>query len=229
MSQSYIAATACLLTALACASPTRAAEEKKYDPAKWEKTIAKFEAADKQDPPAKGGVLFIGSSSIRMWKLDDSFPKLDAVNRGFGGSHMEDTLYYANRIVLPYQPRTIVVYAGDNDTAFGKPPEVILDHYQAFVKKVHAKLPKTRIVYIAIKPSLKRWNLWPTMSRANGLIRDHAAKDDRLLYADIAAPMLGKDGKPQPELFVKDGLHLSKAGYQAWSKVVGPMVGVGIE
>jgi lysophospholipase L1-like esterase len=214
----------CLLAVAALLSPCRAADQKKYDPTKWEKTIAGFEAADKKDPPPKHATLFIGSSSIRMWKIKDNFPDLVAINRGFGGSHIEDSLYYADRIVLPYEPKTIVFYAGDNDIAYGKPPELVFEHYKAFVKKVHDKLPKTRIIFICIKPSVSRWKLWDKMQAANALIRDYTKTDDRLLYADVVPTLLGDDGKPRKELFRDDGLHLNAEGYKLWAKVIGPLL-----
>lgn len=200
-----------------------AVEPAKFDPARWETTIQKFEAQDKQAPPAAGGALFIGSSSIRKWDLRKWFPDhADAINRGFGGSHMADSTYYAERIAIPYKPRVIVVYAGDNDIAGGKSPQRVLSDYQAFVKKIHAALPQTKIVYIAIKPSIARWSLVDKMRAANALIRKETESDERLSFIDIDTPMLGGDGKPRPELFVKDGLHLSDAGYKIWSGLVRP-------
>ncbi len=146
------------LTLIAClgnALMLLAAEPQKHDPTRWESTIEKFEAQDKASPPPTGGALFIGSSSIRKWNLDKTFPdRKDTINRGFGGSQMADSAHYADRIAIPYKPRVIVVYAGDNDIAAGKSPQTVLADYQAFVKKIHAALPNTRIVYIAIKPSI---------------------------------------------------------------------------
>ncbi len=202
----------------------RAANAKK-GAARWESDIAKFEAADKKRLPTPGGVLFIGSSSIRMWKtLAEDFPGTPVMNRGFGGSEVSDSLHFADRIVLPYKPRAILIYAGDNDIGHGKSAETVLADFQRFVAKVHAKLPETRIGFIAIKPSLKRWNLAGEMKRANALVEAYCAKDKRLAYHDIWTPMLGKDGKPRPELFLKDGLHMTREGYQVWTKVIRPFV-----
>ena len=198
-------------------------EKPELKPQRWEKTIQAFEAADRENPPPPGATLFIGSSSIRLWKLEDHFPgKL--INRGFGGSHVEDSLYFADRIALPYRPATIVMYAGDNDVAQGKSPQRVADDFAAFVKKVHAELPKARIVYIAIKPSIKRWNLAEPMQQANARVRKLTEQDERLAFADIWMPMLGEDGRPREELFVKDGLHLSDEGYRLWTGVVKPLL-----
>jgi len=204
-------------------SVLHAAESEKFVPTRWEETIKKFEAQDKQLPPPAGGVLFIGSSSIGGWNLKKWFPDHeDTINRGFGGSHMADSTHYADRIAIPYRPRVIVVYAGDNDINDGKTSQRVLEDFQAFVQKIHAELPKTRIAYVAIKPSIQRWALVEKMRQANALVREETASDKRLTYIDIDAPMLGQDTRPRPELFTQDGLHLSDAGYQIWSDLVRP-------
>ena len=194
-----------------------------HDSSRWEKSIARFEAADKKEMPKPGGVLFIGSSSIRLWKtLKGDFPGVAVVRRGFGGSQIADSVHFAGRIVHPYQPRQIVMYAGDNDVASGKSPEAVLADFQTFVKVVHTKLPKTRIAFIAIKPSIARWKLSGKMSEANALVHGVCAKDKRLDFIDIWQSMLGQDGKPKPNLFVKDGLHLNANGYALWTSIVKP-------
>ena len=192
------------------------------EPDRWEEDIAAFEAADRQHAPAPGGIVFIGSSSIRKWDLDRWLPGKNAVNRGFGGSQIADSVRYADRILIPLKPRRVVLYAGDNDINAGKTPAVVLADYKSFVAKVHAALPETKIAFIAIKPSLKRWELVSTMREANALVRQAAASDTRLDYIDIDGPMLGTDGRPKPELFVDDGLHLSDAGYRLWTSIVEP-------
>jgi len=194
-----------------------------HDSSRWEKYIAHFEAADKKQMPAAGSILFIGSSSIRIWKtLEQDFPGLPIINRGFGGSQIADSNHFAARIVHPYKPRQIVLYAGDNDVNAGKSPETVLADFQQFVKTVHAKLPEARISFIAIKPSLSRWKLSGKMAKANSLVRDACSKDKRLDYIDIWQPMLGDNGKPRPDLFLRDGLHLNANGYALWTSIVKP-------
>ena len=194
-----------------------------HDSSRWEKYIARFEAADKQQLPQPAGVLFIGSSSIRMWKtLEQDFAGLPVINRGFGGSQIADSNHFAGRIVHPYKPRQIVLYAGDNDVAAGKSPETVLADFQQFLKTVRAKLPKVRVSFIAIKPSLSRWKLSGKMAMANSLVRDACGKDKRLDYIDIWLPMLGANGKPRPDLFLGDGLHLNAKGYALWTSIVKP-------
>jgi len=146
------------------------------------------------------------------------------INRGFGGSQMADSVELAERIVLPYQPRQIVVYAGDNDIAAGKSPEQVGADFQAFVKKVHAVLPQTRIGYLAIKPSGSRWKLVEKMKAANQLIADFTKKDERLAFIDTFTPILGEDGQPKEELFKADKLHLNEKGYAVWVGVVRPFL-----
>ncbi|HWB00599.1 MAG TPA: SGNH/GDSL hydrolase family protein, partial [Pirellulales bacterium] len=198
---------------------------------KWEKDIAAFEAADREHPPAPGGIVFIGSSSIRKWALDKSFPDLPVINRGFGGSHMADSVQFADRIVTPYKPRMVLVYAGDNDLAAGKTPEQVADDFKAFVAKVRPTLPDTRIVYLSVKPSPKRWSIVEKGREANKLIASWIAGsgDSRLMYVDVASCLLGDDGKPEPDDYVSDQLHLSDAGYARWAEVLRPILAAGKE
>jgi lysophospholipase L1-like esterase len=208
------------LVGMACGVALSAEEAKKAN--RWEKAMQAFEQKDAKNPPPRGEVVFIGSSSIVGWNLSKYFPDLKTVNRGFGGSAIADSTEFADRILIPLEPRIVVFYAGDNDIAGGKSPEQVLDDFKAFVKKVHDKLPKTRIVYIGIKPSLARWKLVEKMRAANQLIADFIKTDERLRYVDADKPMLGEDGKPKPDLLAKDGLHLSPAGYELWTSLVLP-------
>ena len=189
---------------------------------RWEPSIRAFEAADREHQPAKEGILFVGSSSIRGWDLDAYFSGLPVINRGFGGSQIADSVEFADRIILPYRPKVIVLYAGDNDVNAGKGPRQVLADYKAFVAKVHRSLPGTRIVFIAIKPSISRWKLVGKMREANRLIREVTEKDPKLVYLDVDTPMIGPDAKPRPELFKDDGLHLNAVGYKLWADLVRP-------
>jgi lysophospholipase L1-like esterase len=194
------------------------------DPSRYEDAIRSFEVWDSKNSVPESAVLFVGSSSIRLWTTHDCFPGLPVINRGFGGSHISDVNHFADRIVLPYKPKVIVFYAGDNDIAAGKSPQRVFDDYRRFVGLVHARLPKTRVIFIPIKPSLSRWSLWPQMNEANAMIRDFSEKDNRLYFVDTATPMLGRDGRPRAELFVEDGLHLNAGGYKLWTEVLAPIV-----
>lgn len=188
----------------------------------WESPIAAFEAADRVAPPPKGEIVFVGSSTIRMWDVAHSFPDLKIINRGFGGSELSDALRYVDRIVTPYEPRLVVVYAGDNDISAGLLSEQLAVDFERFVQRVHAKLPQTRILYIAVKPSILRWTQVYRMRAANEIIREFCERDDRLAFLDFDSVMLGWDEKPRRELFIEDGLHMSPLGYQIWSTVIRP-------
>lgn len=189
---------------------------------KWEKEIAALEAKDKESPPPQDGIVFIGSSSIRRWDLKKSFPELPVINRGFGGSQLADSVKYVPRIVTPCRPKTVVLYAGDNDVPAGKSPQQIAADFSAFVKAVRGPLPETKILFLAIKPSPSRWKFYEQQQTANRLIREQCEAGKNLVFVDLVKPMLGGDGMPREELFVKDQLHLSDAGYALWAKVLAP-------
>lgn len=193
----------------------------------WEADMQRFERQDAEDPARPGGVVFVGSSSIRLWDLEASFGPGSATpikgplrNRGFGGSQMDESVDEVDLLVLRRRPRLVVVYAGDNDIHEGKTAERVAADFDRFVAAVHAELPETRLAYIAIKPSLARWGLAEQMRDANDRIARRCDEDPRLVFIDIWRPMLGADGAPRPELFVDDGLHLNDAGYRLWAAVV---------
>ncbi|MEW5974426.1 MAG: SGNH/GDSL hydrolase family protein [Acidobacteriota bacterium] len=190
---------------------------------RFENEIRTFERLDRESPPEEGQVLFVGSSSIRLWKtLTQDFSFVETINRGFGGSTIAEVTYYADRIVFPYKPCLILLYAGDNDVAGGKTAKQVLADYQQFVSKIRSKLPGIRMGYIAIKPSPSRRHLLDEMMKANQLIRDFSKQEPGLDYLDIATPMLQPDGTPRPELFVDDRLHLNPDGYALWTQVLTP-------
>jgi lysophospholipase L1-like esterase len=191
----------------------------------WELDIQRFEAADQVNPPRPGAVVFIGSSSIRMWEtLEADFPGVPVLNRGFGGSELSDAARFAGRIVVPYKPRVVVLYAGDNDLAAGKTPAQVFEDFQSFVAIVRRKLPATRIAFVAIKPSLARLNIMDRARETNQLIRDYARGDDKLTYVDVFSPMLDASGKPRQELFLEDGLHMNAKGYAIWRDLIAPIL-----
>jgi lysophospholipase L1-like esterase len=184
-------------------------------PARWEKDIAAFEARDKTNPPPQNALLFIGSSTILLWKtLAEDLPHHQVINRGFGGSQIADATYYADRIVIPYKPKMVLLRSGGNDIYSGKLPEQVFADFQAFVAKVHAKLPKTDIVYISLSPSVARWNQWDKEVALNKMVKDFTRKNKRVQYLDTADISVGADGKPRPELFIADKLHLNAEGYK---------------
>lgn len=191
---------------------------------RFEKEIRVFEKTDSKNTAADNAILFVGSSSIRMWATQDYFPKLKVINRGFGGSQISDVIHFSHRIVFPYKPKLIVFYAGDNDVAVGKKAQRVFDDYKSFVKLAREQLPKTPIIFIAIKPSMSRWKLWPEMKKANAMIEGFCQSDPALFYFDAATPLLGTDGKPNNDLFMPDLLHLNAQGYKAWTKRLTPVI-----
>jgi len=202
--------------------PARAAETAK-SPARWENDIAAFEATDKTNPPPKRAILFIGSSSIRLWKtLAQEFPEHKVINRGFGGSEIADSVHFLERIVFPYAPRMIVMYAGGNDINAGKSPEQVFADFKAFVERVHSKLPDTRIAYISVAPNPARWAQVERVKAANKLIADFTKRNAKLDFIDVFPHMLGGDGQPRPEIFVEDKLHMNAQGYELWTRLVEP-------
>lgn len=191
----------------------------------WAPDINAFVAADRAHPPAPHGVLFIGSSSIQFWKsLAQDFPGIPVINRGFGGSALPDSTYYADRIVWPYKPSLVVMYAGDNDINDGATADQVLASFQAFVARAREGVPGVPIVYISIKPSIARLALWPTMKAANDKIRDWAATQKDVRFVDIAPVMVDANGRPRPELFRPDGLHMLPPGYALWIAALKPVL-----
>ena len=169
-------------------------------------------------------------SSIVRWNLPESFPELGtkAINRGFGGSLIADSVYFADRIVIPYKPRIAVLYAGDNDVETPTTAEQIADGFKQFDRKVHAALPDTKIIFISIKPSLRRFAFMDKIRSANALVKAYVGQQKHLAYVDIVPQMLGADGKPRPELLVADGLHMTAEGYKVWTAALRPhLTGLG--
>jgi CubicO group peptidase (beta-lactamase class C family)/predicted glycoside hydrolase/deacetylase ChbG (UPF0249 family)/lysophospholipase L1-like esterase len=191
--------------------------------ASWEKEIRAFELADQASPPPQGAILFIGSSSTRLWKtLARDFSDHQVINRGFGGSQIADSVYFADRIVIPYQPHMIVLQAGGNDISAGKTPEQVLADFRAFVEKVRAKLPGTRIAFVAISPSPLRWAQAPRQKKANLLIEEFIRAGKDLDFIALWDQFLGPDGNPRADLFLFDRLHNNAQGYKIRADVVRP-------
>jgi lysophospholipase L1-like esterase len=190
---------------------------------RFDTEIAAFEAKDRTNPPPKDAILFIGSSSIRLWKtLAQDFPEHKVINRGFGGSQIADSIHFAERMVIPYRPKMVVLYAGGNDINSGKAAKQVASDFKSFVAKVHASLPQTRIAYISIAPNPARWTQVDRVKRANELIREFMQSDSRLKFIDVFPHMLGESGQPRAEIFVEDRLHMNEKGYKLWTKIVAP-------
>jgi lysophospholipase L1-like esterase len=195
-------------------------------PHRFENEIKAFEATDKTNPPPQNAILFVGSSTIRIWKtLAQDFPGHKVINRGFGGSELSDAIYYFDRIVLPYKPKMIVLYAGSNDINARKTPETVMDDFKAFVRKVESALPDTKVAFVSINTSPSRWKDVEKVKQANRQIADFTAKNKKLIFIDTFPVLLDGEGKPRPELYIKDRLHLNAKGYAILTSIIAPYLG----
>jgi lysophospholipase L1-like esterase len=195
------------------------------DPTRFEAEIRAFEAADRANPPSLGGVIFVGSSSIKNWtNVAADFPAVPVLNRGFGGSTLADVVYYADRIVLPYRPRLVVLYAGDNDLTLDRTPARVVADYRAFVARLRSAWPGARVAFVSIKPSPARRTYIDRMRETNQRIREDIARDSLQAYVDVFTPMLDATGQPRAELFKSDSLHMTRAGYLLWRALLAPVV-----
>ena len=193
---------------------------------RWQAAIEAFATADRADPPAPGGIVFVGSSSIRLWPdLERAFAPLPVIGRGFGGATLDDVLRYADRIVLPYRPSVVVVYAGENDIGTGvATPEDVVAGLRRLVERIRRSQPQAQVIFLSLKPSPARLPLWPAMEQANLGAAHLAAMEPALTFVDVATPLLDAAGMPRPTLFVADGLHLSAAGYALWNDSLRPVL-----
>ena len=193
-------------------------------PANYETEIAAFEAKDKTIPPPASPILFVGSSSIRLWAgLAEAFPGKPVVQRGFGGSEVGDVIRYSPRVITPYRPKQIVVYAGDNDIAQGK--KTARDVYNSVLTLymlVRKNVPGAMFTYISIKPSPSRRQYMAVQTEANALIRNYLGGQKNTSFVDVYTPMLNAAGQPRPELFTADSLHMNAAGYEVWKQAIAP-------
>lgn len=211
------------LAVFAVSAASCSKSDKTYgEPDRLEAEIVAFEEKDAAAPPPENAVVFAGSSSFRMWHewLVEDLAPVTVIGRGFGGSKMNELLHYADRIAVNYKPRAIAVYEGDNDIAGDIPPATFAAEFRKFVAKAKSALPEVRIYFVSIKPSIARWDMWPRMQEANRLIAEICAEDPNLNYIDISAVMLGPDGKPDPSIFLDDGLHMNREGYLRWKDVL---------
>jgi hypothetical protein len=191
----------------------------------WERDIAAFEASDKTNPPPHGGIEFIGSSTIARWKtLPQDFPGKPVFNRGFGGSELADSTYFADRIVIPYAPKMVFLRAGGNDLWAGKTPEEVLGDFKEFVARVQAKLPNTEIFFISWSPTPSRWKQHEKELTLNRLVKEFAGQTPHVKYIETYDLPLGADGLPRKELFGPDLLHFNADGYKLLAERVRPFL-----
>ena len=220
----FAAASSTILLALIALNRGWCAETN-HNFAKWEKEIAAFESRDRTNPPPKGAVLFIGSSTIRLWKtLQQDFPSVKTINRGFGGSEIVDSTHFADQIIFPYEPSRIFLRAGGNDLWAGKSADEVFDDFKDFVAKVRERLPKTEITFIGWNPTVARWSQVEKEKALNSLVKEFVEHGQRLAYIDTYSVPIGTDGKPRPELFMPDKLHFNAEGYELLAARLRPFV-----
>lgn len=204
-------------------SPERWLNETKR-PGSRRPTISGYLEEIEKNAPEVVDVVFAGSASIWMWDTKKWFPDYTSINRGFGGSMISDSTYFADRIIIPHKPKVIVMYAGENDVTGGKPLDLMARHFREFVDKIHTSLPHTPIVYVSIRPSNRNWEWVSKFREANMLIKAIADKNEQLHYVDVDTPMIGADGKPRPELYQEDDWHPSEKCYELWTSLVIPVL-----
>ena len=206
---------------------TTPSSEKKSDApfARFQNEIDNFIQQDKENNFPKNGIMMTGSSSIRMWKsMKEDFPKIPVLNRGFGGATIPEVLHFAGKYIFQHEPQIIVFYCGENDIAEGASPETVFASFKTFVKIIETRLPETKLVYISMKPSIARWNLWPEYQAGEKLIKEFVNKNPKIKYMDASISMLEKNGEVKKDIFVEDGLHMNAKGYEGWTNQLKPIL-----
>jgi len=193
------------------------------DSSRWEQDIQRFEEADRTSPPPRNGILFVGSSSIRLWRtLAQDFLGKPVFNRGFGGSQLADSVNFADRIIIPYAPKQVVIYAGVNDLHAGKSADAVYGDFVALVSKIHRELPKAKVLFIALSTNPSRWAEVEQVREVNRRAADYCRQRDWITFVDTFSLMLDAEGRPLPDIFVADKLHMNSKGYAIWREVIAP-------
>jgi lysophospholipase L1-like esterase len=194
----------------------------------FRKEIDALLKADSAVFPAQKQLLFVGSSSFTFWKdIREYFPGYPIINRGFGGSSLTDLIRYADEIIIPYKPKQVIIYCGENDIAdaWGKvTPDTVLSRFKTLMSIIRNKLGKVPVVFVSIKPSPSRWKMEADFIKANRLIQKYLRRDRRAVYVNVHNAMLLPDGSVNPELFGKDNLHMNAKGYAIWQKIIEPVL-----
>ena len=217
----YIAGLVFFLGVYVVASESYAQRPAFYD------EIQGFRKQDSAAMPAKNSILFVGSSSIRMWtNIKDDFRMHSVINRGFGGSSLPDVIRYADEIIFHYQPAQVVIYCGENDLAASDTvtAQIVFDRFQTLFNMIRKKLPETAVAFVSIKPSPSRAHLLPKIIAANNLIKDFLKGQTKAAYIDVFNAMVDQQGNPKPELFVDDKLHMNQKGYAIWVEIIEPFL-----
>ena len=218
MKARYATVSAALLVVLALVAPATA-QTRAANPDRWEEAIQAFDDDIANRPT--GAIVLTGSSSFARWRtMEADLAPLTVIPRGFGGSKMSDVLQYVDRLVLPYKPRAVAIYEGDNDAFGGVPAETGAGELKQIISKIHAALPDTRVYVLSVKPSLARVSVWDKAQETTALYEKIVASDERLHFIDVATPFLKSDGKVMDDVFVDDGLHLNDKGNAIWAAAI---------
>ena len=186
--------------------------------------IQRFDSLDQANGLTNNGILFTGSSSIRMWNtLAEDMAPMPVLNRGFGGATIPEVLHFSGKYIFQHNPQIIVFYCGENDIAEGQSPETVYDSFKTFAKIIETRLPDTKLVFISMKPSLARWDLWLKYQLGNGLVQNFINKKNNMLYVDAGETML-ENGKVKDDIFIEDGLHMNEKGYAGWTQQLKPIL-----
>ena len=212
---------------LFAAFPAHAVAVPPPDPARFAEEIRAFVRADSLEPAPRGAIVFYGSSSIRMWheRLADDFTPFVVMGRGFGGSTMSEAAHHVDRVIVSLDPWAVVLYEGDNDIEMGRTPGELVRDFVRLTARLRAKRPATHVFVLAIKPSEARWARWPQAQEANARLAALCRRSpDRMTFIDVATPLLDRDGRPRPEMYLADRLHLSAPAYDAWRDALYPVL-----
>lgn len=196
-------------------------------PSPYYDEIRHFKQLDSAHFPPSNAILFVGSSSIRKWTdVQSYFPDKTVINRGFGGSELTDVIRYANMIIIPYHPKQIVIYAGENDLAYSDTitPAIVLSRFMTLFKIIRNAMPDVPVIFISIKPSPSREKFMPEMEKANQMIKQFLQSKKNAVFIDVFHKMLGENGKPMPGIFLEDNLHMNAKGYHIWQKAIAPFL-----
>jgi lysophospholipase L1-like esterase len=187
--------------------------------------IQDFKKADSLHKPATNAILLVGSSSFRKWTdVQSYFPGYTIINRGFGGSTFPDVIRYAPDVIIPYKPKQVLIYCGDNDLASSDTvtPQIVANRFRTLFGIIRSQLPAANISFVSIKPSPSRAHLAGKMIETNQLIKAFLQSQKNTNYIDVYTKMLLADGSAMPDLFVEDKLHMNEKGYKIWQEAIQP-------
>ncbi len=218
-SQRLVPALGALVLSMLMASSALA---QNIDPTRFEKNIERFEAMDAENMPPEGAIVLTGSSSIALWNRSaaEALAPLTVIPRGFGGSVMGDVLHYLDRVALVYKPRAILIYEGDNDTAFGLDLDLVEGQLNEIIARVDAELPDTRIYLLSVKPSVARLNFWEQAQALSARYQAIADANPKVFTIDVVTPFMDANGEVMRDIFISDNLHLNEKGNEIWGRAI---------